>query len=127
MESYIPYLNSITDNIIGCAIEVHRNLGPGLLESIYENALCIELNNKDIEYKRQVKKEILYKGVRLGYHRIDLIIEDAIIIEIKAVDRVDKVFHAQLLSYLKITGKKVGLLINFNESTLQRGIKRMIL
>jgi len=127
MESYISYLNSITDKIIGCAIEVHRNLGPGLLESIYENALCIELNNKDIEYKRQVKKEILYKGVRLGYHRIDLIIEDAIIIEIKAVDRVDKVFHAQLLSYLKITGKKVGLLINFNESTLQRGIKRMIL
>ncbi len=127
MESYISYLNSITDKIIGCAIEVHRNLGPGLLESIYENALCIELNNKDIEYKRQVKKEILYKGVRLGYHRIDLIIEDTIIIEIKAVDRVDKVFHAQLLSYLKITGKKVGLLINFNESTLQRGIKRMIL
>lgn len=120
-------LNAITEQIIGCAIEVHKNLGPGLLESIYEKALCCELDLKGIKYKSQVMVPILYKGNLLGEHRLDLLVEDEIIVEIKAVDRHEPVFNAQLLSYLKLTGKHLGLLVNFNVPTLKNGIKRIIL
>lgn len=120
-------LNAITEQIIGCAIEVHKNLGPGLLESIYEKALCCELGLKVIKYKSQVMIPILYKGNLLGEHRLDLLVENEIIVKIKAVDRHEPVFNAQLLSYLKLTGKHLGLLVNFNVPTLKNGIKRIIL
>ena len=89
-------INKLTEKIIGCAIEVHKNLGPGLLESIYENALCFELDANKIFYDRQVIIPVLYKKQKLGEHRLDLLIEDKVIIEIKAVDRFDSVFKAQL-------------------------------
>lgn len=120
-------LKEITEKIIGCAIEVHRNLGPGLLEQIYENALCIELEMSGLKYQRQEKYPLLYKQRNIGEHRIDLIIEENIIVEIKSVERFDPIFEAQVLTYLKITGKKVGLLINFNSKLLKDGIKRYVL
>lgn len=120
-------LNLLSEKIIGCAIEVHRNLGPGLLESLYEKALCYEFGQVGLRYKAQVVVPILYKGTPLGEHRIDLIVEDSIILELKAVDKIDPIFKAQLLSYLKITGLKLGFLLNFNVPFLKDGITRIIL
>jgi GxxExxY protein len=120
-------LNDIKENIIGCAIEVHRNLGPGLLESIYDRAMCHEIGAKRVRFQNQVVVPILYKGTVLGEHRIDLIVENEIIVELKAVDRMDPVFKAQILSYMRMTNKKLGLLINFNVPYLKDGIQRVIL
>lgn len=120
-------LNQLTEKIIACGIEVHRNLGPGLLEAIYEEALCIEFQECRIPYKRQLPLPILYKGRRLGDYRADLPVESAVIVEIKSVERFDPVFEAQVLTYLRIPEKKVGLLINFNSRLLRDGIKRFIL
>jgi len=120
-------LNAITDNIIGCAIEVHRNLGPGLLESVYDKAMCYEINAKGMQFQNQLVVPILYKGTILGEHRIDMIVENEIIVELKAVDRMDPVFKAQILSYMRMTNKKLGLLINFNVPILKQGLKRMAL
>lgn len=125
--SDLESLNEITEKIIGCAIEVHRNLGPGLLESIYEKTICYELSENNLSFKQQVEIPILYKGLSLGNYRLDLLIEDSIIVELKAVDRIEAVFEAQLLTYLKITNKQLGLLINFNQPLLKNGIKRIIL
>jgi GxxExxY protein len=119
--------NQLTERIIGCAIEVHRNLGPGLLENTYEEALCIELADAEIKYRRQVPFPILYKGRTLGEYRLDLLVADAVIVEIKSVERLDPVFEAQVLTYLKATGKKIGLLLNFNSRLLRDGVKRFIL
>jgi len=123
----IECLNKITEKIIGCAIEVHRILGPGLLESIYESALCYEFDESNIKYTRQQSVPILYKGHELGECRLDLLVWDEIIVELKAVDRIEPLFEAQLLTYLRITGKKLGLLLNFNVPVLKKGIKRIIL
>jgi GxxExxY protein len=120
-------LNQLTEKIIGCGIEVHRNLGPELLEATYEEALCIELGESSIRYRRQAPFPILYKGRTLGEYRVDLLVEDAVIVEIKSVERLDPVFEAQVLTYLKATGKRVGLLMNFNSRLLRDGIKRLIL
>lgn len=120
-------LNLLTQKIIGCAIEVHRTLGPGLLESIYEKALCYELKSAGLKYKQQYSIPVIYKGTNLGEHRIDLMLEDKIIVELKAVDRNDPVFVAQVMSYLRLAHKKLGLLINFNVPVLHKGIKRIIL
>ena len=120
-------INQLTERIIGCAIEVHRNLGPGLLESTYDEALCIEFDQSGINYQRQLPFPILYKGKTIGEYRLDLLVQDAVIVEIKSVNRIDSVFEAQVLTYLKATGKKVGLLINFNSRLLHEGIKRFIL
>jgi GxxExxY protein len=119
--------NTITEKIIGCAIEVHKVLGPGLLESIYEEALCHELSLQNTSYRKQLPLPVNYKGKILGEYRIDLLVEDQVVVELKAVDRMDKVFEAQLLTYLRITGKKTGLIINFNVPALREGIKRMVL
>lgn len=127
MSDSIEKQNVITEKIIGCAIEVHKTLGPGLLESIYEKALCYELEQKGLRFKTQVMIPIVYKGSSLGEHRIDLIVEDSIIVELKAVDKLMPVYEAQLLSYLRLTNMKLGLLINFNVEVLKRGVKRMIL
>jgi GxxExxY protein len=127
MDNFVENLNRITEKIIGSAIEVHRNLGPGLLESIYENALCYELKSDGMHCAQQVRVPIMYKEQCLGECRLDLIVENEIIVELKAVDRVDFLFEAQLMTYLKVTGKKIGLLINFNVPVLKNGIRRIIL
>ena len=119
--------NVVTDRIIKCAIEVHKQLGPGLLESIYENAMAIEFDLEGLNYKQQFKIPAIYKGKQLGEYRLDLVIEDLVIVEIKSVERFDPVFEAQLLTYLKLTNKRVGLLINFNSRLVKDGIKRFIL
>jgi len=123
----IIQLNKISEKIIACAIEVHKNLGAGLLEIVYELALCVEFEHNNIQYQRQVTIPILYKGHLIGEHRLDLLVENKVIVEIKSVNKSNPVFEAQLLSYMKITGNKLGLLINFNVPKLKQGIKRMIL
>jgi len=112
----------LTERVIGAAIEVHRALGPGLLESAYEECLCHELHLLGLDFKRQVPLPVVYKGVSLdcGY-RLDLIVEDVLILEIKCLEHVLPVHEAQLLTYLKMTGKRVGLILNFNSAVLTRG------
>ncbi len=120
-------INELTEKIIGCAIEVHRELGPGLLEATYEAALCIELEAAHLNVRRQPVFPVSYKGRAIGEYRLDMIVEDAVVVEIKSVERFDPVFEAQVLTYLKITGKRVGLLINFNSRLLKDGIRRYII
>jgi len=117
-----------TAAVIGAAIEVHRQLGPGLLESAYEQCLCHELHLRDLPFQCQVDLPVSYKGLKLdcGY-KIDVIVNDEVIVELKAVERILPVHEAQLLTYLKLSGKKVGLLINFNSSLLTQGIIRRVL
>jgi GxxExxY protein len=116
-----------TEKIIGCAIEVHRQLGPGLLEMTYESALAVEFELDKLQFQRQVAYPISYKGRVIGEHRLDLLIEKAVILEVKSVERYDPLFEAQVLTYLKITGLRRALLINFNSRLLKDGIKRFIL
>lgn len=120
-------LRKITDEIIGAAIDVHRELGPGLLESAYEACLFYELTQRGIEALRQVKLPLKYKGVHLdvGY-KVDLLVERQVVVELKAVDKLEPVHEAQLLSYLRLSGCNVGLLVNFNVRVLKDGIKRMV-
>jgi GxxExxY protein len=101
--------------------------GPRVLESVYEEALCIELSDAELKFQRQMNIPAAYKGRQVGQYRIDLIVEDVVIIELKSVDRHDPIFEAQILTYLRVTGKKVGLLINFNSKLLKSGIKRFAL
>jgi len=121
-------IDQITEQIIGAAIEVHRALGPGLLESAYEECICHELSLRDIQFKRQIPLPVEYKGIKLdcGY-RLDLLAVDTVVVEIKAVDTLLPIYEAQLLTYLKLGNWRVGLLINFNETVLKHGIKRMVL
>ncbi len=119
--------DALTEKIIGCAIEVHRTLGPGLLESTYESALCVEFQLAGLSFQRQLVVPVSYKSYPVGDYRLDLVVEKLVIIEIKSVDRFDSVFEAQLLTYLKITGLKRGLLLNFNTRLLKDGIKRLVL
>ncbi len=119
--------NELTERIIGAAIEVHRHLGPGLLESAYEECLCHELHLNGLRFQRQVSLPVSYKGLRLDCaYRLDLLVEDLVIVEIKAIDELAPIHQAQLLTYLKATGKEVGLLLNFNVPVLKEGIKRVI-
>jgi len=117
-----------TSPIIGAAIEVHRQLGPGLLESAYEECLCHELHLREIQFKRQIRLPVLYKGLLLdcGY-TIDLIVEDQVVVELKAIEKLLPIHEAQLLTYLRLSKKQVGLLINFNVPTLVQGIVRRVL
>ncbi len=112
----------LTEKIIGAAIEVHRAPGPGLLESAYEECLCREFNLRGLTFQRQVQLPVEYKGVKLdcGY-RLDLIVQDDVVLELKCVEHTLPVHEAQLLTYLKLTGKHVGIIINFNVATLVRG------
>jgi GxxExxY protein len=118
----------LTNQIIGLAIEVHRTLGPGLLESAYEGCLCYELSCANINFERQKPLPIIYKKIHLecGY-KIDLVIEDRVVVELKTVERILPIHEAQLLTYLKLSGLKTGLLLNFNAAVLREGIKRMVL
>ncbi len=127
-ESTEMELNRITELVIGAAIEVHKALGPGLLESAYEECLCRELTLRGIPFERQRPLPVGYKGVKLdcGY-RLDLLVADAVVVEIKAVEAIEPIHEAQLLTYLKLGGWKLGLLINFNVPVLKDGIRRRIL
>ncbi|HEY7387669.1 MAG TPA: GxxExxY protein [Bryobacteraceae bacterium] len=120
-------ISALTELIIGAAIEVHRHTGPGLMESVYEECLCYELSQRGLCFKRQVQLPVSYKGVKLdcGY-KMDLVVEDAVILEIKTVDQILPIHTAQLLTYLKLSGKKLGLLLNFNAPILAKGIKRLV-
>ncbi len=120
-------LRDITGRIISCAIEVHSKLGPGLLESVYEEALSYEFELRGIPFERQKEISLSYKGRDVGKHRIDFLIEDQVILELKAVEAIHSIYEAQLLTYLRATGKKVGLLMNFNVERLKDGIKRFII
>jgi len=112
----------LTGEIIGAAIEVHSTLGPGLLESAYEECLCRELWLRDIPFTRQVELPVEYKGVKLATaYRIDILVAHEVVIEIKAVEKVLQVHEAQLVTYLRLSGKRVGLLINFGAAALNRG------
>jgi len=120
-------LKEVTEKIIASCIEVHSDLGPGLLENIYEEALAYEFELRKIRYERQKQIQLRYKGKEIGFHKIDFLIEDKVILEIKAVEGINEIFKAQLLTYLKAMDKKVGLLINFNVLRLKEGIRRLIL
>jgi GxxExxY protein len=120
-------VNEVTEAIIGAAIEVHRALGPGLLESAYERCLCRELELRGVPFQCQVPLPVEYKGERLdvGY-RLDLVVLDQVVVEIKAIEKFEKIHDAQLLTYLRLSGKRVGLLLNFNVPVLTDGIKRKV-
>ena len=119
--------NELTDKIIGAAIEVHRHLGPGLLEAVYEECLCYELSQTGLKFQRQVHLPINYKGIKFeSAYKMDLVVEDVVVIEIKAVEEVLPVHAAQLLTYLKSANKRVGLLINFDVPILKNGLKRIV-
>ena len=121
-------VNEISKSIIGAAIDVHKFLGPGLLESAYEECLCHEFTLRNIQYVRQYEIPVKYKGVNLdcGY-RMDLLVEDTVVVELKSVEKLMPIHDSQLLSYLKLTDCTVGLLINFNVSVLKHGIRRKVM
>jgi GxxExxY protein len=124
----VKAINKLTELVIGCAIEVHRALGPGLLESAYEICLCRELSLRNVPFECQKPLPLTYKGAKLGCgHRADLIVAGKILGEIKSVDRLPAIHEAQLLSHLRLIDLKVGLLINFNERVLTHGIRRKVL
>jgi GxxExxY protein len=118
-------LNELTGIIIGCAIEVHKNLGPGLLKSAYEECLSFELKQKGLMIEKQYPVPIVYKEIKLDYgYRIDVLVENTVVLELKVVDAINPVHEAQILTYMKLAGKPIGLLINFNISILKEGIRR---
>ncbi len=121
-------LNQLTEAVIGAAIEVHRVLGPGLLESTYHACLCRELGLRGIPFEKEVNIPVFYKGVQLecGY-RADIIVDKRLLLELKSVEAIDRVHEAQLLTYLRLGGWKVGLILNFNVALLKDGIKRRVL
>ncbi len=119
-------INDLTGEVIGAAIEVHKALGPGLLESTYEECLCIERGLRKIPFERQKELPIKYKGVNLDYaYRLDIVVPDELIVELKACESLEPIHDAQLLTYLKLSGIKIVLLINFNVPVLKEGIKRL--
>lgn len=120
-------INQLTGSIIGAAIEVHRILGPGLLESVYEECLCRELGLRGIDFERQKELPLTDKGIKLGNgYRLDVVVDGKVIMELKACEKIEPIGEAQILTYLKLTGLKTGLLINFNVPVLKEGIKRFV-
>ncbi len=117
----------VTGQIIGCAIEVHKALGPGLKEGSYENALCEALARKNISFDRECSVPVVFHDVRVGKCRPDLIVEKAVVVEVKAVDRLIPLFTSQVITYLRITHLRVGLILNFNVPRMADGIKRVVL
>ena len=120
-------INTLSSKVIGAAIEVHKVLGPGLLESAYEECICHELNIRDVSFERQKPLPLVYKGRSLdcGY-RLDLVVEDAIVVELKSCNNIEPIHQAQLLTYLKLSGLKLGLLLNFNVPMMRDGIVRVV-
>jgi GxxExxY protein len=118
--------NALTDRIIGCGITVHRAFGPGLFESVYESAMCIELRAQGIAFKRQVSAPLYYRGELISEHRIDLVVADHVLVEIKSVESLNPVHLAQVITYLRVLNIRVGLLMNFNTAVLKHGIRRVM-
>jgi len=114
----------LTGAIIGAALEVHRGLGPGFLESVYENALCVELGRRAISFDRQLEVPVLYVGLEVGRHRVDLVVAERVVVELKAIKALEPIHFAVLCSYLRASDKRVGLLLNFHAPTLQ--VKRVL-
>ncbi len=124
----LKQFNSITDDIIGCAIKVHRHFGPGLFERVYEIFLMHELKKLGHQVEHQVRVPVEFEGISIATaYRIDLLVDAAVVVEIKAVESLQQIHHAQLLSYLRLSGYRLGLLINFHEKLLTRGLKRIAL
>ena len=124
----LAYLNSVSEKIIGAAIEVHKELGPGLLESVYEACLYHELKKQGVSVDCQVDLPIIYKGeITNKTYRIDMLVENCVIVELKSVDTINPIHEAQLLTYMKLLNINLGLLINFNVDILKKGIRRRIL
>ena len=130
--SFIPeeeykHLLSLSNTIIGAAIEVHKELGPGLLESVYEDCLKVELESRGLKAETQIDLPLIYKGQETGkYYRIDMLVEDVFIVELKAVEALKPLHEVQLLTYMKLSNVKMGLLVNFNVPKLRDGIKRKL-
>ena len=119
-------LNALTERIIGCAIEVHRALGPGLLESVYRECLALELNDRHLLVATEQRVPVTYKGRRIKSElKLDLLIEGSVVVELKSVDRLHRVHLAQVITYLKLTGCRAGLLMNFNVTSLRTGLRRL--
>jgi GxxExxY protein len=116
----------IASEVIGAAIEVHRHLGPGFLEKIYQEALCVELCARRISFERQKSIAVTYKGVMIPGQRIDLVVAGCVLVELKATSTVHAIHEAKVISYLKTTGLRLGLLLNFHEVTLKQGLKRIV-
>jgi GxxExxY protein len=117
----------LTQRIIGCAIEVHRHLGPGLLEATYEEALCLELSQERISFLRQVRVPVYYNGHLSGEHRPDLVVQDKVVVDVKSVERLIGVHQAQVLAYMRLLKLPVGLLLNFHSDVLRNGIRRLVI
>ena len=120
-------LDQLAHAVIGAAIDVHREIGPGFLESVYQNALCYELSLRNIKYVSQAPVSVMYKGRSVGEGRIDILVENRLIVELKAVEAYEAIHHAQVISCLKATHLSLGLLINFNMPILKDGVRRVIL
>src|SRR4029453_3575569 len=121
----IERINGITERIIGCAIEVHRVLRAGLYEAVYRSALAMEFDAARLAYKREGRLAALYKGRQIGNYRIDFVVEDQVVGEVKSVERMHPIFETQVLTSLRVAKKGVGLLINFNSRLLKDGVKRL--
>jgi GxxExxY protein len=117
--------NLLAERIIGCGIAVRRALGPGMLESVYESALCLELEAAGIPFARQIGIPLYYRGTLISEHRPDLAVDDLIVVEIKSAERLNQVYTAQVLTYLRVRGLKLGLILNFNSAYLKDGLKRV--
>lgn len=124
-DTELNQLNKITERIIGCAIEVHRVLRCGLFESVYRSALAIEFDAAGLAYAREVRLPAIYKGRLLGEYHVDFIVEDQVVVEVKSVERMNPVFETQVITYLGISKKRLGLLINFNSRLLKDGVQRI--
>jgi GxxExxY protein len=117
----------LSREIISAAIEAHRHTGPGMLESVYEQCLCVELGKRGLGFERQVRIPVNYKGCVIGCgYRMDLLVDGLVVVELKAVGALEKIHEAQLLTYLKLSGKRLGILMNFNVVLLREGIKRVV-
>lgn len=123
-----PETEQVATKVMDAAFKVHRTLGPGLLEAVYESCVCYELSRLQIPFQRQLTLPVVYEGIRLDAGlRLDLLVADSVIVELKAVERMTALHEAQMLTYLKLTGRRLGLLINFNVPALKDGLKRMVL
>jgi GxxExxY protein len=120
-------LEALITRVIGCCITVHRTLGPGLLEAIYVRALCLELSASEIPFEREVQIPVTYRHELLCHQRLDVVVAGQIVLELKAVERLAAVHQAQILSYLRVSKLRIGLLVNFNVAVLQEGLKRIVL
>lgn len=125
MQGIDPYTNRLSYEIVGAAIEVHRALGPGLLEAIYQNAMCVELTERNILFEKEKPISVYYKDQLVGDYRVDILVDKRIVVELKSVEKILSVHRSQIMTYLKITNCRLGLLMNFNVQMMKQGISRI--